>query len=245
MLALTPLQQHVLALTMMPQPCYCCACSIIVMLSKRVGQQQTTHWHDSATYVGKPSLIPLWLQQHDGPKSNISAWPGVMSVSCTPTCLSLACLHHLLQEAYARRGAHWTFDAAAFVDCIHRIKTSGKAIVPSFDHGVGDPVPDDITITKDNKVVLVEGNYLLLQTEPWSRLQQLLDDTWFVDCDLDLAMQRVFDRQVSIGLAPEVSRMRIAGNDRPNAELISDSRKHARVVVPSHVPLRSSAVQNN
>jgi len=41
-------------------------------------------------------------------------------------------------EAYARRGAHWTFDAAAFVDCVRRIRQEGSALVPSFDHGVGD-----------------------------------------------------------------------------------------------------------
>ena len=41
---------------------------------------------------------------------------------------------------------------------------------------------------------MVEGNYVLLDEEPWRRLMadNLLDDRWFVSVDLDLAMARVF-----------------------------------------------------
>lgn len=35
-------------------------------------------------------------------------------------------------------------------------------MLPSFDHGVGDPVPDNVQVIPQNKIVLVEGNYLLL-----------------------------------------------------------------------------------
>ncbi|KAF6266060.1 P-loop containing nucleoside triphosphate hydrolase protein [Scenedesmus sp. NREL 46B-D3] len=129
------------------------------------------------------------------------------------------------QEAYARRGAHWTFDGNAFVAAVRRLKQHGAASLPSFDHGVGDPVEDDIHIdSAQHAVVLVEGNYLLLELEPWVQLRGVFDDAWFVDCPVDLAMQRVFDRQVAIGLAPEVSLGRIEGNDKPNALLVNAVR---------------------
>jgi pantothenate kinase len=150
---------------------------------------------------------------------------------CTVVC------SRCLQEAYARRGAHWTFDGAAFVAAIRRLKQQGAASLPSFDHGVGDPIEDDIQIdAARHAVVLVEGNYLFLEQEPWVQLRELFDDAWFVDCPVDLAMQRVFDRQVGIGLAPEVSLGRIAGNDRPNALLVNASKGAARLLVPSNVP---------
>lgn len=38
----------------------------------------------------------------------------------------------------------------------------GETLLPSFDHGVGDPVPDGVRVMAQNKIVLVEGNYLLL-----------------------------------------------------------------------------------
>jgi pantothenate kinase len=147
-----------------------------------------------------------------------------------------------LQEAYARRGAHWTFDGTAFVAAIRRLKQQGAASLPSFDHGVGDPIEDDIQIdAARHAVVLVEGNYLFLEQEPWVQLRQLFDDAWFVDCPIDVAMQRVFDRQVAIGLAAEVSLGRIAGNDRPNAVLVNASKSVARLLVPSSVPFAGTA----
>lgn len=151
----------------------------------------------------------------------------------------------MLQEAYARRGAHWTFDAEAFVAAIRRIRQTGSAFLPSFDHGVGDPIEDDILIdSKHHAVVLVEGNYLFLDSEPWVHLRELFDDAWFVECPLDTAMQRVFARQTAIGLAPEVSRGRIAGNDRPNGELIDASKGAARVLVPSSIPFANGALSD-
>jgi len=68
-------------------------------------------------------------------------------------------------------------------------------------------------------------------------LADLFNDTWFVDCDIDTAMDRVFVRQTGNGISPEVSRQRIAGNDRPNAELIAETKLRARLIVTS-VPFR-------
>lgn len=78
--------------------------------------------------------------------------------------------------------------------------------------------------------------------EPWRQLRSVLDESWFIDCDLDDAMQRVYGRQVAIGLRPEVSRERIRSNDRPNAELIAQTSAHADLVVPS-LPLRDHAAE--
>ena len=54
--------------------------------------------------------------------------------------------------------------------------------VPAFDHE-GDP-EDAIAIYLSHKVILVEGNYLLLTDEPWRELWDgagaLLDERWFV-----------------------------------------------------------------
>ena len=49
-----------------------------------------------------------------------------------------------------------------FSDVAISCKRTGEAVLPSFDHGVGDPVPDSVQVIAQNKIVLVEGNYLLL-----------------------------------------------------------------------------------
>jgi pantothenate kinase len=139
-------------------------------------------------------------------------------------------------EAHARRGAHWTFDADAYLHCLETIRKAGEATVlaASFDHGVGDPVPDNITVGPQHGIVLSEGNYLLLEMEPWAQLaQRVFDDTWFVECEVDEAMTRVFERQTGHGVAAEVSQRRIATNDRPNARQIMLTKHRAKILVPS------------
>jgi pantothenate kinase len=47
---------------------------------------------------------------------------------------------------------------------------------PGFDHARKDPIPDAIGISSRAKVVIIEGNYILLDQEPWSRISTLADD---------------------------------------------------------------------
>ena len=47
---------------------------------------------------------------------------------------------------------------------------AGEGEAPSFDHGVGDPVPGDIRVGRHHRVVLSEGNYLLLVGGRWHTL---------------------------------------------------------------------------
>ena len=109
---------------------------------------------------------------------------------------------------------------------------------------MGDPVPGAIAVTPAHRIVLSEGNYLLLDLPPWDELPTLFDEVWYVDCDLGAAMQRVFARQTGHGVTPEVSRGRIAGNDQPNAELVALTRGRASLAVPP-LPLRSAALESS
>jgi pantothenate kinase len=64
-------------------------------------------------------------------------------------------------------------------------------------------------------------------------LRDLFDERWFIDVDLDVAMERVKARQVGNGAPLEVAEKRVATNDRPNAELILGTRSRADLIVPS------------
>ena len=91
------------------------------------------------------------------------------------------------EEARRRRGSPFTFDAEAFVARVRDAKANRDVttLVPAFDHEVHDPEEDAIAVTPSHKVVVVEGNYLLLPEEPWRQLYDgedaILDETWFVD----------------------------------------------------------------
>ncbi|XP_076927701.1 putative uridine kinase C227.14 isoform X1 [Bidens hawaiensis] len=137
------------------------------------------------------------------------------------------------KEAHARRGAPWTFNPDLFLKCLKTLREQGSVYAPSFDHGVGDPVEDDIFVNVQHKVVIVEGNYLLLDDGSWKEIPSILDEKWFVDVDIDIAMERVLKRHISTGKTPEIAKQRIEYNDRPNAELIYKSKKNADLIIKS------------
>jgi len=52
-----------------------------------------------------------------------------------------------------------------------------------------------------------------------------MDETWFVDCDLEIAAKRMVLRHVSTGKTLEEAKYRVINNDGLNAEFV-DSYKH-------------------
>ncbi|KAJ7972714.1 Uridine kinase [Quillaja saponaria] len=137
------------------------------------------------------------------------------------------------KEAHERRGAPWTFNPVKLLSCLENLRNQGSVYAPSFDHGVGDPVEDDIFVSLQHKVVIVEGNYLLLEDGVWKEVSSIFDEKWFIDIDIDKAMQRVLRRHISTGKPQDVAKWRIENNDRPNAELIMKSKKSADIIIKS------------
>ena len=124
-------------------------------------------------------------------------------------------------QARLRRGAPFTFNAEKFAADLQAAKKTGKGSFPSFDHGVGDPVEDAIMLGDSHRIVIVEGNYLLLNRSPWSHLRQVFDETWYLDIDLDTCKQRVYRRHLATGKDAATARMRVESNDGPNAESVA------------------------
>ena len=127
------------------------------------------------------------------------------------------------QHALAKRGAPFTFDSERFVNDIVNLRKTGSGSFPSFDHGKGDPVENDILVEyKRHKIILVEGNYLFLPEQPWSRLldETCFDEAWYVNCPVDEATKRVIDRHVRTGKTKETAELRAYSNDLANAKLV-------------------------
>jgi pantothenate kinase len=108
-------------------------------------------------------------------------------------------------EAYARRGADWTFDAAEllkFVRTLRESDTNSTEVInaPGFDHASKDPTLDAIAIGPRISLVILEGSWLLLDLEPWKEISSLVDDTWFIDVDPKLARTRIAQRHVQAGI---------------------------------------------
>ncbi|MEP3480293.1 MAG: uridine kinase [Fuerstiella sp.] len=126
------------------------------------------------------------------------------------------------KAAYARRGAPFTFDAQRFVADLITAKTTGHGSFPTFEHRIADPVEDAITYDSDHtNLVFVEGNYLLLNSEPWSRLKtEVFDLTCWLDVPVMECCARVHQRNLDLGMSEQASLQKIKNNDRLNAELV-------------------------
>jgi pantothenate kinase len=95
---------------------------------------------------------------------------------------------------------------------------------PAFEHGVGDPVGHALVIPSDVKLIIVEGLYLLHRAHGW-QLTGLLDECWYLDTPMEVAMQRLVNRHMAAwGLSPEQASARLDTNDRLNADIVVQTR---------------------
>ena len=120
-----------------------------------------------------------------------------------------------------RMGAPDTFDVDAFVLTLADLRIGAATVVaPSFDRDVEEPVADVIAVQPEVDTVIVEGNYLLLDSGGWERVADLLDVTFFVEVDHDIRLLRLINRHVRFGKSQDDARAWALGPDESNAELI-------------------------
>jgi pantothenate kinase len=143
-----------------------------------------------------------------------------------------------MTEAHERRGAHFTFDVHKFISDLEACRNAPESEIrfPSFDHSIGDPIPNQILVSPAHQVVLFEGNYLLLDMEPWSTLKERFwDEGWFIHVPIDTAVERVTRRHMDAwGWDREMAALRAQGSDKVNmCQVDSCSSKLADLVVES------------
>lgn len=137
-------------------------------------------------------------------------------------------------EGLRRRGALHTFDALSFAADMQRLRRERTGSFPAFDHAEKDPRPGAIHVQPGTPLVIVEGIYVLMQS--WG-LESLFDLRIFVDCPLEVAIDRLTFRHVECGLSGnlEEGRHRALTNDRLNAlDILADGcRERADLVLPT------------
>lgn len=139
------------------------------------------------------------------------------------------------EEAHARRGAVWTFDAQGVVNLVTALHKSQKDLVkihraPLFDHATKDPVENAIMVDSKIQLVVLEGNWLLHDEYPWSAISGMVDETWFIDVNADLALQRIARRHIKSGIETqwEDALHRARNNDMLNGDEV-----RAKLIPPS------------
>lgn len=121
----------------------------------------------------------------------------------------------------ARKGAPETFDAEGFCAAVQQLVGVGRETFhPQFDRQMDLAIANAIAIHPDTPVVVVEGNYLLLKSDPWASLQGVFSATVFVCPSMEALRARLRQRWLNHGLDAEAAELKADGNDIPNAELV-------------------------
>lgn len=102
----------------------------------------------------------------------------------------------------SRKGAPQTFD----VDGLRTALADARLAAlpqpwPAYSRILHDPVPASLPINE--KILLVEGNYLLLDQGRWSGLAELADFTVFLAAPEELLRERLVARKIAGGTSPE------------------------------------------
>jgi pantothenate kinase len=125
-----------------------------------------------------------------------------------------------------RKGAPHTFDAAGFVHLIQRIRNAEPDIaIPVFDRTIDLSRAAADIVAADTKFIIVEGLYLLLKDEPWSKLYLLFDHRIFLDVPLDEILNRLIGRWVGLGKDEAFARSWFEQNDLPNAKTVLENSR--------------------
>ena len=113
------------------------------------------------------------------------------------------------------KGAPETFDVSALAAKLRAAK-NGRTLFPVYDRRIHDVVPDALTV--DAPILLIEGNWLLLDEEPWRALRALADDTVRIDADSALLRDRLIARKVQGGLSEAEATAFCEASDARNVE---------------------------
>jgi pantothenate kinase len=132
-----------------------------------------------------------------------------------------------------RKGAPETFDAAGYVALLRRLRgPDGETVyAPEFHRDVEECYAGAIAVPSDVSLVITEGNYLLLDQGPWSKVRDLLDEAWFLVPNEDLRVARLVERHIHYGKTSEQTREWVQRSDERNAALVSPTRTRADIVI--------------
>ena len=139
------------------------------------------------------------------------------------------------------KGAPDTFDAGGYITLLKRLRAAEPEEVvyaPMFERDLEQPLAGAIPVPRAVRLVLTEGNYLLLEHARWREVRPLLDEVWFCAPDPEIRLARLTARHVEFGKPPAAAAAWVASVDGPNAALVEATRERADLVVP-HAVLES------
>lgn len=133
-----------------------------------------------------------------------------------------------------RKGAPDTFDADGYVALLQRLRAPRPGHVvyaPEYRRDLRNGVAGAVAVPADVRLVVTEGNYLLLDVDGFAPVADLLDEAWFVAPADDVRLARLVARHERFGKSPAAARAWSTGPDEANARRIAPTARRADLVV--------------
>ncbi len=123
-----------------------------------------------------------------------------------------------------RKGAPMTFDVGGLYHTLKRLRArdEDEVAVPVFDRKIEIARAGARLIPRDTPVIVVEGNWLLLNQAPWDRLRPMFDVTVMVEVPEHVLRARLRGRWERLGLSEAEIIDKLEENDLPNGRWVRD-----------------------
>jgi pantothenate kinase len=134
-----------------------------------------------------------------------------------------------------RKGAPETFDALGYAALLRRLHEDRDEMIyaPAFERTIEQPIAGAIPVPRAARLIISEGNYLLVGDARWSPVRPLVDEVWYVDLDRPERLRRLIERHRRFGKDDAAAHAWATGTDERNAAVIAATRSRADLIIPA------------
>jgi pantothenate kinase len=134
-----------------------------------------------------------------------------------------------------RKGAPETFDALGYAALLRRLREDEDDVIyaPGFERVIEQPIAGAVPVPRAARLIVSEGNYLLVDDPRWAQVRLLFDEVWYVELDSGERLRRLVGRHLRYGKDESAALAWATGTDERNAVVIRATRDRADLIVPS------------
>jgi pantothenate kinase len=141
------------------------------------------------------------------------------------------------------KGSPPSFDSAAAFDCLSGIREGQVTTYPVYSRACHDPIPDGGVISLGQRILLVEGNYLLLAIPPWAKFRALFDLSIFLTAPHDALEDAIRQRHLRGGKDAHTVQRYLDLVDLPDIDLVLAQSSQADILVKKADSRRIVAIE--
>jgi pantothenate kinase len=132
-----------------------------------------------------------------------------------------------------RKGAPDTFDVGGYVALLDRLRRETRSTVyaPLFDRAREASIGSAVPVPERARLIITEGNYLLLRQHGWGAVSGTLDESWYLDIPDEIRAARLVRRRQGYGESLDDASAWVQGVDEVNARIVDSTKSRADLIV--------------